>query len=105
MTYEVRTEKQRYWATQLEEAESSGQTLAEYARTHDLPIQSLYQWRSTLKAQSCSEAVSPHHFTQVMTTKSSCVLLVEINSVLLRFDQLPDVHWLSTLMCAQSPKP
>ena len=105
MTYEVRTEKQRYWATQLEEAESSGQTLAEYARTHDLPIQSLYQWRSTLKAQSGSEAVPPHRFSQVITTQSSCVLQVEINSVLLRFDHLPDVQWLSTLMCSQSTQP
>ena len=43
------TDKQRHWAKILEEAESSEMTLADYARANNLDVQSLYQWRSSLK--------------------------------------------------------
>ena len=46
-----RTDKQRHWAKILEEAESSEMSLAEYARANNLGVQTLYQWRSTLKVQ------------------------------------------------------
>ena len=44
-----KTDKQRHWAKILKEAESLEMSLADYARANNLGVQTLYQWRSTLK--------------------------------------------------------
>jgi len=99
---EPRTDKQRHWAKILEEAESSEMSLADYARTNNLGVQALYQWRSTLKMQQPSVQKRSVHFSQVVTTPNSCALSLELSSARLRFDQLPDVQWLSALIRSQS---
>jgi len=100
---EPRTDKQRYWAQILEQADSSGETLADYARANNLSIQTLYQWRSTLKKQSPSKGLTPPiHFSKVVTADSNATLSVELNGVRLRFDRLPEVHWLGALIRSQS---
>ena len=96
-----RTDKQRHWAKILEEAESSEMSLAEYARANNLGVQTLYQWRSTLKVQHQPTQQGSMHFSQVVTP-SACTLSVELNSAQLRFDRLPDVQWLSALIHSQS---
>ena len=96
------TDKQRHWAKILEEAESSEMSLADYARANNLDVQTLYQWRSTLKMAQKPVQPLPVQFSQVVTTHSACTLSVELNSTRLRFDQLPDVQWLSALTHSQS---
>lgn len=100
MSYRAKTEKQTLWLKRLQEAESSELSLADYARANDLSVQSLYQWRSTLKANSSSASPRTRHFTQVVTT-APAGLIVEINNARLRFSQLPDSAWLRSLLHAQ----
>lgn len=104
MTYQPKTDKQRYWAIRLEEAEASGLSLAEYARENNLHTQALYQWRSTLRSRAREQAVTTHHFTQAVTTYAPpcCALHIDSHTLQLRFDELPDAHWLSTLINAQN---
>ena len=96
------TDKQRHWAKILEEAESSEMTLADYARANNLDVQSLYQWRSSLIMPQ--QPVQPHpvHFSQVVTTPSACALSVELNSIRLRFDRLPDVQRFVNTVCSDT---
>jgi len=96
------TDKQRHWARILKEAESSEMSLADYARANNLGVQTLYQWRSTLKMPQPPAQQRSVHFSQVVTTPSAGALSVELNSARLRFDRLPDVQWLSALICSQS---
>lgn len=100
MTYHAKTEKQTFWLKRLQEAESSGLSLSDYARSNDLPVQSLYQWRSTLKANSSEPPLKTHHFSQVVSS-TPIGLTVEIDNVRLRFSQLPDPMWLTTLLRTQ----
>ena len=41
------------------------------------------------------------YFSQVVAPPSACSVSIELNSARLRFDRLPDVHWLSTLIHTQ----
>lgn len=97
-----KTDKQRHWAKILKEAESSGMSLADYAKDNGLGVQTLYQWRSTLKMQPQPTQQSPAHFSQVVTPPSAFALSVDLNSTRLRFDRLPDVQRLSALINSQS---
>ena len=76
--------------------------MAEYARANGLDVQTLYQWRSTLKMQQKPVQPLPVHFSQAVTTPSACALSVELNSTRVRFDRLPDVQWLGALIRSQS---
>ena len=49
---EPTTDEQCYWADLLKTAEDSGMSLAEFAKTKDIPAQKLYQWRSTYMLMS-----------------------------------------------------
>lgn len=100
---EPKTDKQRHWAKILEEAESSGMSLADYARANNIGVQTLYQWRSALKHRERPPQPAPAQFSQVLITPNIASLLsVEVNSTQLRFDRLPDVEWLSALIRLQS---
>lgn len=100
---EPKTDKQRHWAKILEEAESSGMSLADYARANNIEAQTLYQWRSALKQRESPPQPGPAQFSQVLITPNIAgVLSIEVNSTRLRFDRLPDVEWLSALIRLQS---
>jgi len=77
-------------------------SLADYAKDNGLGVQTLYQWRSTLKMEPQPTQQTPAHFSQVVTLPSACALSVDLNSTRLRFDRLPDVWWLSALIDLQS---
>lgn len=93
------TEKQKYWTDKLQQAESSGHSLAEYARLNNIPAQKLYQWRSTLKKQETTTEVSTeHHFSRVITTSSISLLTLQLPQAQLKFTTLPDPAWLSEFL-------
>lgn len=93
------TEKQRYWADLLKSAEDSGMSLAEFAKSKDIPAQKLYQWRSTLRDQPVSKKpAAPTKFAQVVVPSFSGAMTMELGGARLRFERLPDVQWLSHLL-------
>ena len=63
----VLTAKQQYWSEQLENAQLSGQSLSQYAKEQNVPVQKLYQWRSTLK-NFTTELKQETRFTRVVST-------------------------------------
>ena len=100
------TEKQKYWSGKLQQAESSGHTLAEYARLNNIPAQKLYQWRSTLKKQEATTEVSTeHHFTRVVSTSTLSSMTLQLPQAQLKFTTLPDPVWLSEILnrCTRQP--
>ncbi len=46
---EASTNKQRFWLDHIEAANSSGLSIVQYAKQHDIKAQSLYQWRNAMK--------------------------------------------------------
>ena len=99
---EPTTEKQRYWAGLLKAAEDSGMSLAEFAKTKDIPAQKLYQWRSTLRDQpALRKPGAPTKFAQVVVPPFSGAMTIEFGGARLRFERLPDVQWLSHLLRSQ----
>ena len=99
---EPTTEKQRYWAELLKTAEESGMSLAEFAKTKDIPAQKLYQWRSTLRDRPVSKVpTAPTKFARVVVPPLSGAMTVELSGARLRFERLPDVQWLSHLLRCQ----
>ena len=77
---ELTTEKQRYRAEILETAEESGLSLAELAKTKDIPAQKLYQWRSTLQDQPAPKKPSAlTKFAQVVVPPVSGAMTIELN--------------------------
>lgn len=90
------TEKQQFWSERLRQAEDSGHSLAEYARLHNIPVQKLYQWRSTLRKQdSLTEVTTEHQFTRVVSGSSVTPLSLHMPDAQLRFATLPDPAWLA----------
>lgn len=71
------TEKQRYWLSHIEACQAAEQTLASYANTHDLDVQSLYRWKSVLTKRGCFNDGTGAHtdnalFTRVTLEPSLC---------------------------------
>jgi len=95
------TEKQQFWSEQLQRAEESGISLADYARANDIEPQKLYQWRSTLKKQ-VTTVTTEAHFAQAIPG-SFALLTVHLPSAQLEFNTLPDAEWLSRLVAASPP--
>jgi len=93
------TEKQHYWSEQLQRAENSGDSLADYARANHIDPQKLYQWRSALKKQTISSVTTKTHFAQVVSSGVE-PLTVHFPAAQLSFNTLPDAHWLATLITA-----
>ena len=93
------TEKQQYWSDQLQRAEESGISLADYARANDIEPQKLYQWRSTLKKQVTTAVTTETHFTQAIPG-SIHLMTVHLPSAQLEFSTLPDADWLARLITA-----
>ena len=91
------TSKQQYWSEQLQRAEESGISLADYARANNIEPQKLYQWRSTLRKQTTTSVTTETHFAQVTPT-SIGFLTVHTATAQLSFNALPDAEWLARLI-------
>lgn len=96
----ILTEKQQYWSDQLQRAEQSGVSLADYARANNIPAQKLYQWRSTLRNQTITSVTTETQFAQVVQSPAPVSMLtVCLPAAELSFNTLPDPDWLSQLLC------
>jgi transposase-like protein len=96
---EVSTDKQQYWLEHIEAAKSSGLSIAQYAKQHDIKAQKLYQWRSVIKNRS-STISTQETFTRVVTTTPlpGAKITLRLSGATLEFDSLPDPTWVSTLL-------
>jgi len=97
---QVLTQKQQYWSAKLAEAEQAGQSLAEYARLHNVPVKKLYQWRSTLKSTVTASVTEQTRFTRVVSTTdmSSPNMMIHIPGARIQFSSLPDPQRVSELL-------
>ena len=96
---EVGTEKRQFWLDHIEAANSSGLSIVQYAKQHDIKAQSLYQWRNATKTKSTTVSTQDT-FTRVVTsTPIACSrVTLRVLDVTLEFDTLPDPQWVSTLI-------
>ena len=68
---ETRAEKVERMRSLIFEAETSGLSLAEFARQHDLSPQSIYWWRKRLRRE---DEAAPHQLIPVDLCDSSSVM-------------------------------
>ena len=103
---EVRTEKQQYWLEHIKAAKSSGLSIAQYAKQHDIKAQNLYQWRNKFSNRS-STASSQDSFTRVVTTTPlpGARITLKLMNATLEFDSLPDPTWVSMLLSQIAARP
>jgi len=84
--------KQQFWSDTLASAESSGLSLADFARQNHLDTQDLYRWRNKLKHyQQRTEQVETKFFKVLATSMSSAASLsITIGCAQPQFGMLPD---------------
>ncbi len=95
------TSKQKYWSEQLLKADAFEGSLGQYAQTQNIPVQTLYYWRSYFKRSSAIETKTKPGFTQVVSAPVTdvCVRL-QMGNIQLQFARLPDPQWLSEFIAA-----
>lgn len=95
------TEKQKYWSEQLLKADEFEGSLTQYAQAQNIPVQTLYCWRSYFKCSSAIETKTKPAFTQVVSAPAMdfCIRL-QMGSIQLHFTRLPDPGWLSEFITA-----
>lgn len=95
------TAKQTYWAEHLVQAEAYSGSLAEYAQTQNISVQTLYRWRHYFKDLPASDPSTQPLFTQVLTAPVSAVCItLQVDNIQLQFARLPDPRWLAELIAA-----
>lgn len=96
------TAKQQYWSEHILCAERSGQSLAEYAKAQNIPVQKLYQWRSSLKKMSTTRTIQEEvQFTELVTSNFvAAPVSLQHQDTHLTFGSLPDADWLAHLLKA-----
>ncbi len=78
------TAKQKYWSEQLLKADAFEGSLPQYAKAQNIPVQTLYRWRSYFKRSSINETKSKPVFTQVVRAVLQRQILVsDCKSVML----------------------
>lgn len=94
------TSKQQFWSEQLERADQSGLSLSDFAKAQNIPVQKLYQWRSTLRKKTTVQTVCEEiQFAEVSTSGFAPPLLsLHLGDVTLQFGHLPDYQWLGALL-------
>lgn len=97
------TAKQQYWSEIIESVESSGLSIADYARENQLAAKELCRWRSQLKNISTQTKVTNAQFIQVVATRysSAPTLSIQIAQAQLQFNKLPNPEWLARLLAQQ----
>jgi hypothetical protein len=95
------TAKQKYWSEQLLKADAFEGSLTQYAQIQNIPVQTLYYWRSYFKRSSASEPKTTPAFTQVVSAPAMdfCIRL-QLGNIQLHFARLPDPRWLSEFITA-----
>jgi len=62
------TAKQAHWSKHLQQANAFEGSLAQYAQTQNIPVQTLYRWRHYFKHLSLAKPKSQALFTKVVTS-------------------------------------
>ena len=95
------TVKQTYWSELLLQADAFDGSLAQYAQTQNIPVQTLYRWRHYFKRSPIAEPKTKPLFTQLVTSPVSdiCITL-QMGNIQLQFARLPDPQWLAEFMAA-----
>jgi hypothetical protein len=93
------TNKQQYWSTQVQNAEAFDGSIADYARSQGVSIQTLYRWRHCLRQREISQTTTKTVFTQVVSSSlPSNSLTLAIGDIKLIFSRLPDPQWLAQFL-------
>lgn len=92
-----------FWQSHLDTIDSTGESIASYAREHGLSAQSLYVWRSKLRKVQSGSSVELR-FAEVVATRPARTesVLLRIGDAVVEFDSLPDSEWLANLICGVS---
>lgn len=59
------TDKERFWYEHVRQANQSGQSLSEYARTHSLNIHHFYNYRAVLRKKGLLDAPAAKAFVKL----------------------------------------
>ena len=95
------TAKQKYWSEQLLKADAFEGSLTQYAQNQNIPVQTLYYWRSYFRRSSAVETRTKPTFTQVLSAPvTDCHVRLQIGNIRLQFARLPDPRWLSEFIAA-----
>ena len=96
------TAKQQFWSRHLQQADAFDGSMADYARQQDLPVQSLYQWRNTLRKREITQVATQSVFTEItQTTLAAPSLTLYLGKAQLVFAGLPDPAWLSRVITGE----
>lgn len=95
------TAKQTYWSEHLLQAEAFDGSLAQYAQTQNIPVQTLYRWRHYFKGSRIGASKTTTLFTQVlMPPVSDTYITLQQGDIQLQFARLPDPQWLAAFLSA-----
>ncbi len=75
------TDSQSHWLAHIKTASAEGLTLKEYSQQHDLPLQKLYGWKSSLKKRGLlSQEPKTVSFTpvRVVTADTHSALRIQL---------------------------
>ena len=93
------TNKQKYWSTQLKNAEAFDGSIADYARSQGVSKKTLYRWRHCLRQREVSQSTTKTVFTQVVSASfPSSSLTLAMADAKLTFTRLPDPQWIAQLL-------
>ncbi|RLA51017.1 MAG: hypothetical protein DRR42_11555 [Gammaproteobacteria bacterium] len=95
------TVKQQYWSEHLLQADAFDGSFAQYAQTHNIPVQTLYRWRHYFKGSPVTEPKTKPLFTQLVTSPVGDVCItLRMGNVQFQFNRLPDPQWLAEFITA-----
>jgi transposase-like protein len=93
------TNKQKYWSTQLKNAEAFDGSITDYARSQGVSKKTLYRWRHCLRQREVSQSTTKTVFTQVVSASfPSSSLTLAMTDAKLTFTRLPDPQWIAQLL-------
>ncbi len=94
------SDKQRFWQQHVKQAQAHKGSLADYAKQHQLKVNTLYYWvgvfnRSTRMKKA---AIKPIGFSAVHVSSPAVQYSLQLSSrVTLQFSVLPDPQWLADM--------
>lgn len=99
------TDKQRYWLDQLKACEASGQSMRQYANSHELNVTAFYNWKATLRRKGVlvNRPAESRLFRKAQVvdgrTLGRCRLVLS-TGLTLEFDSSAEPAWVAELVRA-----
>lgn len=72
------TAKQQFWLEHVERCAESGRSMREYAKAHDLNVQSFYSWKAQLAKRSRIALKAGASFTEVQVRSATVPAVIQI---------------------------